>query len=52
MVEELKAEGFPYARTSWSEVLSGSRPPPRQLIEAVLSRYVTTDRAGRLQESL
>ncbi|MFE5861520.1 hypothetical protein ACFQ77_13320 [Streptomyces virginiae] len=51
-MEELKAEGFPYARTSWSEVLSGSRPPSRELIEAVVRRYVTMDGAARLREGL
>ncbi|MET9695091.1 hypothetical protein ABZY81_43135 [Streptomyces sp. NPDC006514] len=52
LVEELTAAGFPYAKTSWSEVLSGSRPPSRELIEAVVSRYVTTDGAARLRDGL
>ncbi|MFJ5811152.1 hypothetical protein [Streptomyces sp. NPDC093093] len=50
--EELATAGFPYAKSSWSEVLKGSRPPSRELIEAVVGRYVTTDRAGRLEECL
>ncbi|MCX4546437.1 hypothetical protein [Streptomyces sp. NBC_01565] len=50
--DEMTAAGFPYAKSSWGEVLKGSRPPPRELIEAVVRHCVTTDQDARLEEGL
>ncbi|MFJ3206039.1 hypothetical protein [Streptomyces sp. NPDC086989] len=50
--EEAKAAGSPFTRSSWGEVLTGGRLPTKKLIEAVVSRYVTTGRAERLKDGL